>query len=67
MLKRTEASVKYSRTIQVRPYEPATVELDTTITNDDGITFEDIDAEYKSLQQFVDRIVEAKVNSEKPY
>ena len=39
--KRTKVEIKYSRTIQLRQYEPLTVGMTTTLENIDGVSEKD--------------------------
>lgn len=61
--KRTETTVTYSRTIQVPQYCPISITLTTTLRDEEGVSVEDIKLEEKNLENFVDRILEAKVNT----
>ena len=55
--KRTKVEIKYSRTIQLRQYEPLTVGMTTTLENIDGVSKKDYDEEMKSLADYCDSVV----------
>lgn len=55
--KRTKVEIKYSRTIQLRQYEPLTVGMTTTLENIDGVSEKDYDEEMKSLADYCDSVV----------
>lgn len=54
---RTKVDVTYSRTIQLKQYEPMTIGLTTTLENPNGITEDEMKAEEKSLEDFVDSVI----------
>lgn len=63
-MKRTKATINYSRTIQFNKYEPITLNISTTIEDDtNGLTTETIDEEEKSIQTYVDSVI-TKILSE---
>lgn len=55
--KRTKVEIKYSRTVQLRQYEPLTVGMTTTLENIDGVSEKDYDEEMKSLAEYCDSVV----------
>lgn len=55
--KRTKVEIKYSRTVQLRQYEPLTVGMTTTLENIDGVSEKDYDEEMKSLADYCDSVV----------
>lgn len=55
--KRTKVEIKYSRTVQLRQYEPLTVGMTTTLENIDGVSEKDYDEEMKSLAGYCDSVV----------
>lgn len=55
--KRTKVEVKYSRTVQLRQYEPITVGMTTTIENESGVTIDEYNAEMKALTDYCDGVV----------
>lgn len=60
MAKRTECTVNYSRTVQIPQYCPITLGVSTTLKNEEGIDIEEINMERKSLEEFVDHVLEVK-------
>lgn len=60
MIKRTEVVVSYNRTVQIPQYCPISLGVSTTLKNEDGVTLENIKAEEKVLEEFVDHILEVK-------
>lgn len=66
-MKRTKATINYSRTIQFNQYEPITLNISTTIEDDtNGLTTETIDEEEKSIQTYVDSVI-SKILSQKTH
>lgn len=59
---RTKVDVTYSRTIQLKQYTPLTVGLTTTLENPTGITEDEMKAEEKSLEDFVDSVIAEALN-----
>lgn len=63
MVKREKVTITYERTVQIAPYTPLKVAISTTLVNDSNcqIFDSDITAEYKTLQEFCDNALSAKL------
>ena len=57
MLKKTEVTLNYSRTVQLRQYEPMTVGVSVKLVDDMGIHDSEIATEQTNLSNFVDSVV----------
>lgn len=62
MTKRTEANITYSRTVQLKQYEPMTVGLSTKLEDPNGLADDVIESEHKSLVDFVDSLISHLIN-----
>ena len=56
-MKKTEVTLNYSRTVQLKQYEPMTVGVSIKLVDDSGVRDSDIIQEQTNLSEFVDSVV----------
>ena len=61
MIKRTKAEIGYSRTIQLKPYEPSVLTITTTVEKEEGLTEEDLKKETEVLSNYIDTYISEKL------